>query len=156
MRKPKRPILLLSILSFVLLLLAGGGIYGGYHLILDPSGGLLNMPLSALEQTPFPNYTIPGYILLFGYGFGGLISIYGLWSRAPLPLLSPLARWTHEYWAWDLSLALGVGLIIWLTYQAIFYRAFAPIQLGMYGVAILLIGLPLLDPLKAYFYEDAR
>jgi hypothetical protein len=150
----KRPILLLVLLSAALLLLAVGGIYGGYNFILDPSGASMQMPLSALERTPFSDYRIPGFILMFAYGFGGLVSLYGLWSRASVPLLSTLERWTHEHWAWDLSLALGVILLIWLTYQVFFYTEFAPIQVIMYVIAVLLIGLPLLNPVRNYYREE--
>lgn len=149
----RRPILLLLLLSIVLVFLSFGGIYGGYYLITDPTGESMQMSLSALQNTPFRDYTLPGYVLMFVYGFGSLVVLYGLWSRAPLPFVSAITRWTHEFWAWDFALLLGVVLIVWLAYQALFYGAFAPIQLVMFGVAILLIGLPLLNPLREYFRE---
>lgn len=150
-----RPLLLLVLLSAVLLFTAFGGVFDGLHLINDPTGGSLNMPLSALERTPFRDYTLPGFVLMFLYGFGGVLSVYGLWSRARLPYDALVSHWTHEFWAWDSSLLLGFALIVWLTYQVIFYPAFAPIQFVMYGAAILMIGLPLLDPLREYFREEA-
>ncbi len=126
-QRSRRPFLLLVLLSAVLLFTAFGGIFGGIQLINDPTGSSMNMPLSA----------------------------YGLWSRARLPYDTLVSHWTHEFWAWDTSLLLGFVLMIWLTYQVIFYPAFAPIQFVMYGAAILLIGLPLLDPLREYFREEA-
>ncbi|MBN8635307.1 MAG: hypothetical protein J0M07_08305 [Anaerolineae bacterium] len=154
-QRSRRPFLLLVLLSAVLLFTAFGGIFGGIQLINDPTGSSMNMPLSALERTPFRDYTLPGYILMFVYGFGGVLSVYGLWTRARLPYDTLVSHWTHEFWAWDTSLLLGFVLMIWLTYQVIFYPAFAPIQFVMYGAAILLIGLPLLDPLREYFREEA-
>ena len=151
----RRPTLVLVLLTVVLLFTAIGGVYGGYHLLRDPSGGVLGMSLNYLDTTPFSDYTLPAFVLMFGYGFGSLVVIYGLWFRVPLPLVNTLEHMTHEHWSWDLTLALGVALILWLTYQVVMIPAFAPIQFVMYGVAILLIGLPLLDPMREYYHEQA-
>jgi hypothetical protein len=45
---------------------------GGIPLMLDPSGGMLHMPLSLLAQTPFHNFLIPGIILLTTNGLSSL------------------------------------------------------------------------------------
>lgn len=41
---------------------------GGGALVLDPSGGGLGLPVSALEHTPFPGFLIPGLLLTFVVG----------------------------------------------------------------------------------------
>jgi hypothetical protein len=45
---------------------------GGIPLIVDPSGGLLHMPLNLLEHSPFHSFLIPGIIL---FAANGLMSL---------------------------------------------------------------------------------
>ena len=62
-----------------ILLLAFMGIaacYGGGALILDPSGKLLEMPLTLLTESNFPNYLVPGLILFLMIGLLSLLTIY--------------------------------------------------------------------------------
>ncbi len=56
----------LYLLLFLLLFLAMGGIYGGMMLITDPSGEKIQFPPDVIERLPFPNYLIPGIILILG------------------------------------------------------------------------------------------
>ena len=61
------------------LLLAFMGIaacYGGGALILDPTGKLLEMPISLLIESNFPNYLVPGLILFLMIGILSLLTIY--------------------------------------------------------------------------------
>ncbi len=97
---------------------------GGIPLIVDPSGGLLHMPLNLLEHTPFHNFLIPGIILLVangllsvvafvaamrrGRGFGILVAFQGCviagWITVEVIVLRSVV-WPHYvYWA--------VGLIL--------------------------------------------
>jgi len=60
-------------LSILLLLFNGiGACYGGWHLITDPTGGTLQMPLYWIQNSPFKDYFIPGIILFL---FNGLLSL---------------------------------------------------------------------------------
>jgi hypothetical protein len=52
-----------NILLFLLSLLGLGAAFGGGTLIISPSGKILGMPLSMLENSPFNNFLIPGIIL---------------------------------------------------------------------------------------------
>ena len=61
------------IFALILLMFNGiSAIYGGWSLIKDPSGGLLQMPLENLHNSPFKDYLIPGIIL---FVFNGLFSL---------------------------------------------------------------------------------
>jgi hypothetical protein len=54
-----------------LLFLAFSSCVGGIPLIADPSGGILKMPVTFLEHSPFHSFLIPGLILLFANGILG-------------------------------------------------------------------------------------
>jgi hypothetical protein len=69
------PVYMLLILLFFQALSA---IFGGGALVLDPSGGLLQMPLELLQHSPFPNYFLPGLFLLVVLGVVPLITFIGL------------------------------------------------------------------------------
>ena len=45
-------------------------VLGGFGLVSDPSGTKMNIPLEALKNSPFPNYLIPGLVLLLVIGVG--------------------------------------------------------------------------------------
>jgi len=84
------------------------GFIGGIPLTIDPSGRLLNMPLSYLSSFPLPlhDFLLPGLWLLLGYGVGLSATAFLLWSRRPF--------------AWDVAMALGVIWLGWVTFQVIF------------------------------------
>jgi hypothetical protein len=116
-----------SYLLMALLLFQGlSGIAGGIGLVGDPSGDSLQISLSLLEGTPFNDYLIPGLILLVVLGIAPLIALYGLWKQ--------------RHWGWLGSLAIGVGLIIWIGVQILLigYQPQPPLQLiyGVLGIAI--------------------
>lgn len=68
----------------ILIIILGGlqlfnglsGLLGGFMLLDDPSGNSLSMKLEWLENTPFPDFLIPGIILLL---FVGLGNVLGFW-----------------------------------------------------------------------------
>ncbi len=146
-----RPFVPLLALSLCLLFLGINGFVGGYLMLSDPNGAPMGMPVSDLARTPFQNFFIPGLLLIFVWGCGSLLALIGLWLRPQWSLLSLPTRWTDEHWAWDLSLALGLVLIIWLTVQVFTLPAVAPIQLILYALAIALVVLPLLPQMRQHY-----
>jgi len=65
---------LLRILALITLGFLGvTSIVGSIPMILDPSGGLLRMPLSLLEHSPFHSFLIPGIILLVTNGLVAVV-----------------------------------------------------------------------------------
>lgn len=103
--------------------------FGGAALIIDPSGGLLGLPLDMLAGSPFKTYLIPGIILLLVLGVFPLIVFYGLWQR--------------KQWAWLGAVVVGMALIVWLAVEILMvgYHSEPPLQLiyGVVGVTLLLL-----------------
>jgi len=63
-----------------LVFLAAGGLYGGVAMLLDPSGGALQMT-EVLPSLPVPDFKLPGLFLLVVMGAAPLLLVYGLLAR---------------------------------------------------------------------------
>lgn len=151
-----RPFIPLLALTLCLLFLSINGVIGGVLMLSDPNGAPMGMPVSVLEYTPFQNFFLPGLWLIFIWGVGGLVALIGLWLRPEWLNFSILKRLTHEHWGWTLSVILGLALLVWLTVQVFTLPSLAPIQFILYGLAVLLIGLPLLPQMRQYYRLDER
>jgi len=118
---------LLKITAIALLSFLGfGGIYGGWILISDPSGGKFEWSLELLRGTPFGDYLIPGIVLMV---FIGLFPLY----ISVVTLMKKKSHW--------LIILQGIILIIWLTAELLFNPAFfvPAMHYSSYAVATLLI-----------------
>lgn len=113
----KRPIAL-WILIFWMLFLALGGLYGGITMLIDPSGGLLQMG-DVLQFLPVSDFVLPGLFLLFVMGLAPIVLVYALLARPKWQWLESLLQQSKHYWAWSGTIALVVILTIWLVIEGI-------------------------------------
>jgi len=124
----------------ILMLFQGlSGLFGGIALVIDPSGELLQMPLSMLAGSPFNTFLIPGIILLIILGIFPMVIFYGLWKRTN--------------WAWSGALMVSVALIIWIGVEIwmIGYHSEPPLQL-IYGLlGLILLSLVTLSSVRNQF-----
>jgi hypothetical protein len=143
------------VLMFLLLLLGISAMYGGYNLMVDPSGGQLQMPSNWIESTPFKNYFIPGLILFTVLGISPLVTVVALWLRPTWTLVRGLEHLSHEHWAWLASVKLGIALIIWITVQFLMFGARHPVQIGLElslgTLGILIITISLFPSVRRYY-----
>lgn len=147
----KRPWMPLIVLSICLIFLGVNGFIGGYLMLSDPYGAPMGMPVSVLQSTLFHNFIIPGIFLIVVWGAGSFIVLLGLWLHPQKPAFDLVTRWTREHWAWTLCVGLGMGLLIWLTYQVFTLPEIAPVQFILYALAILAVAIPLLPGMRAYY-----
>ena len=138
-------------LSVCLVFLSINGVIGGVLMLADPRGAPMGMPVSYLERTPFDSFIIPGLVLIFVWGCGSFVTLWGLWRRPQWPLLNRLSAPTGQHWAWTASVALGLALMVWLTVQVFTLPAVAVIQFILYALAALLVGLPLLPSMRRFY-----
>ena len=145
----KRPATL-WILIFWLLFLALGGLYGGIAMLLDPSGGSLQMT-EVLPLLPVSNYILPGLFLLVIMGLLPLFLIYGLLTRLNWSWLESLLRQTQYHWAWTGTVILGIVLAIWLIVEGALIGFKWAIQYvtAINGLLILLFAF--LPPVKRFY-----
>ena len=64
----------------LLLFLAVGAIAGGSVILSDPSGAFAQMSPRDLAGSPFPDFFMPGLVLLIVLGFGSALAAFLLWK----------------------------------------------------------------------------
>ncbi len=89
------------LLAAVQIVLGIAALFGGYGLLADAEG--LGMREAWLDGSPFPDYTVPGLVLLVAIGGGMLVS-------------GALAAAGHR-WAHRSALVMGAGLALWLVIE---------------------------------------
>ncbi|MCC6613692.1 MAG: hypothetical protein IT320_09460 [Anaerolineae bacterium] len=150
-RKPRRPTVKLLVLSACILFLSIMGFGGGIVMLGDPSGAGLGMETSMLAGTPFVDYLLPGLWLTVIYGVGGLVILYALWMRPNWSALAGVTRRTHEHWAWDVTLALGIVVMLWIIAQVVMIPMTAPIQAVVFVIGVIIVVIPLLPDMRHYY-----
>jgi hypothetical protein len=122
---------LFRILIIIILIINGlGALVGGYQLMRQPDGSLLQMSLDLLEGTPFVNFFIPGLILFI---FNGLMSVVTLF----------LTELKHRLHPWFI-IAQGAILMGWIIIQLILIKTFYPpmhITFILFGTLLILLGI---------------
>lgn len=109
----------------VLPFLALSSCVGGIPMILDPSGGILKMPLSVLAHSPFRNFLIPGLTLLTANGvLSAIVAVLVMRKVQSSGVLVCLQ---------------GCVLFGWITVQVIMLRAVVWLHFLYWGIALVLI-----------------
>jgi hypothetical protein len=102
------------------------GLIGGLLLVARPDGSLMNAKLSALAESPFSNWRVPGVLLatLVGGGFLGT----SLW------------QWQGREHARELSILAGLGLIAFEGAELV-WIGFQPLEAVFAGVGVAVVTL---------------
>ena len=132
---PRRPLTAWVLLA--LLIVQGlGGLAGGLSLTIAPDGSIMKMSTSLLDGSPFPDFLIPGLILMLVLGV--------------LPLVAAVGLWMGRRWAWYAAFVVGCSLMIWILVEItiIPYDALQPI---FGGVGLLIFVVSLLRPVRRYY-----
>lgn len=114
------------IVSLLLLLFNGAGaVYGGWSLLTDPSGANIQLSRTTLDQTPFPDFLIPGIVLFLCIGLFSFLAIVAML------LMHPRFSW--------LVLAEGILLSGWIVVQYAWTQVYHPLQVVMGATGLLLV-----------------
>jgi hypothetical protein len=113
----------------VLVVLVGGGWYGGLSFLTDPSGGGLGMRTAELPDWPLlGDFTLPGVALLVLFGLLPLVPIVLLLRSDPR--------------GWIATAAVGALLVLWMLGQIVALGlTFPGMQLTFLAVGLLLTAL---------------
>lgn len=101
----------------LLVLQAITGLWGGAYLIVAPDGSLFDMPVSALKNSPFTTFLIPGLALLVLLGIVPAFAAYGMIAHPKWKWPQKLNVYSNQFWAWTFALYAGLMLIIWIDVQ---------------------------------------
>lgn len=141
-------------LVFLQIFLGIGAVFGGLVLVIDPSGSLIKMPISLLEQSPFHNFLIPGIILFSVLGMIPLIVTLGLITKRDWKKANALNIFKEMYWSWTYSLYLGFALIIWITAEVYFIKHVAIIHVVYIGIGLAIQAVTLLPSVQKYYFKE--
>ncbi|HEY6062739.1 MAG TPA: hypothetical protein VIV35_03965 [Chitinophagaceae bacterium] len=97
----------------------------GLLMISDPGGGILNLPLSLLDNTPFKDYRIPGILLTIMVGGVNLIALFFNMQRHP----------SRYNWA----MAGGFMISVWILVQLLLVQAAHWLHFIYLGIGLLII-----------------
>lgn len=128
-------------LTMILLAFNGvGALFGGYHLMHDPSGRSIQLPSEFLNGSIFPDYFIPGLALFVLIGILSIISFgFGLFRAALFSNLVTIQ---------------GILLAGWLLIQILTIREFYFLQVIFGSIALFFIFAG--RTLKPYKTEHSR
>jgi hypothetical protein len=124
-------------------LLATQGVVGLMAAVCGP--GLivtdgLGMPRSALDETPFHSFLIPGIVL--GVVVGGSL------------LASTYMVWRNRRGARRAAIASSVVLLGWISVEAVLIHGGRPLQLVIFAAAFAMVALALRTPRRAVQMPD--
>lgn len=106
---------------------AAGALPSGYLFITHPDGSGLGMTLEALQDSPFPDYLIPGLFLFLIIGC--------------LHLFAAMASFRQRGLTGKAGLALGAVLALWIILQVFFIGLTAWLQPAFFVVGLVEMGL---------------
>ena len=153
--KTKRPFPI-NVLLFLLLFLFLGALYGGMALILDTSGGLLQMPLTILENSPFNNFLIPGLLLFTVLGILPALVFYSLLKQPQCTWLNVLNIYRDMYWGWTFTVYTGFVLIIWISVQTLLINSVHLVHTGYVMLGILIVCVALLPSVRQHYCQNGQ
>ncbi len=141
------------ILSFLLLFLSAGAIYGGGSFIISPDGSLLQMDEGWLDLIPFTNFLIPGIILFTMLGIFPFFALIGLFYRKSNRKLNLLNIFREKHWGWTYSLYSGIICIVWIIVQQIMTEYFV-LQPVISAVGILIVIVCLIPRVQKFYTKE--
>jgi hypothetical protein len=125
------------LLSAVLAILSLGGLSGAWMFLAHPDGKGIGME-ETLAKLPVSSFVLPGVFLLLIMCLLPALLIVGLLARPDWAWLDPVSRATGMHWSWLATLALGIGIVIWLGVESLYIGFSAPAQ---YFTAVLGVGI---------------
>ncbi|WP_435922187.1 hypothetical protein [Paenibacillus sp. DYY-L-2] len=129
-----------------------GAVYGGGAFVIDPSGQLLRIPTEMMQVPLFPDYLIPGLLLLVLLGLCPLGVMVSLLLRKPWTMGERLNIFRAAHWSWSFSLYIGFALLVWIMVQLYILKATYAIHIVYMTLGLAIQAVTLLPSVRG-FYE---
>lgn len=141
----------LYVLAFLMVFMGLMGILGGGLLAMRPDGSLMKIPVSDLAPTIFPDFLIPGLMLLIIIGILPMLLTYALFARPNSNILKKLNLYSDMDWPWAWAVYYGFVVILWIVIEItlIGYHTVVQSAVSVWGVAI--VALALTPRVRNYF-----
>jgi hypothetical protein len=140
-----------NVLVGLLAFLGLGAIFGGGTLVISPSGKLLGIPITLLQNTPFPDFLVPGIILFTVLGVLPTGVAIALLNKPAFKLAETLNCYRDMHWAWTYSVYVGFALIIWIQVEMTFLQSVHWSHTLYMCLAIAIIFIALLPSIRGQF-----
>lgn len=136
--------------TVTLLVLLGVTAVAGSVRMVSAGAGDDTFPGAWLDPVPLiDSWTAPGLVLGLGFGVGSLITAHGLLRRPRWSWLAAIDRWTGHHWSWAATVALGVGLVLWIVVQLWYLPETLWLQAVYGGLGVVLAALPLTSSVRS-------
>lgn len=133
-----------------------GALVGGGMLVADPSGELIQIPVSMLQRSPFFDFLVPGLLLFTVFGLFPLLALYSMICRPEIRWANVLNPFKSLHSSWALSLYTGFGLIIWIMVQTYILNTVHIIHVVYMSFGLLIQIFTLWPSVQRYFILDSR
>jgi hypothetical protein len=131
-------------LLFLLGFLGVGALGGGFVLMVSPSGKLLGgLPTTMLQNSPFPDFFVPGMILFTLLGLGPCLLVLALIKKPSSRFLQFLNVFRDMHWAWGFTVYTAFALIIWIQVELVYAQSVHWLQTAymLYSIPVLIMAL---------------
>jgi len=136
------------------LFLGIGAVFGGVALVIDPSGDVFGISPDFMKIELFPDYLIPGIILLVFMGICPLIVAWGLLTRRECKWVERLNVFKNSHWSWAYSLYISITLIIWISVETYILNAVALIHLFYIALGLAIQIVTVLPQVNESYLKD--
>jgi len=140
-----------NLLVFLLGFLGVGAFGGGGVFILSPGGEMMGMPVSAIGNSPFSSFLIPGIILFTVLGLLPLLLVYALIKKPGWRSPEYFNFFNDMHWAWTYSVYAGFALIIWIQTEMICMKTVHWSQSLYMGIALAILFVALLPQVRMVY-----
>lgn len=122
----------------------------GLALSIDPTGGLVNMPVKMLAGSPFRDFRIPGLILLAVLGLGALVLATALYRLPAWSWAAQLNPCKSRHWVWAATIVYGLAVMTWIATEVTMIGFDSWLQPFHFGIGLAFAILALAPPMRRY------
>jgi hypothetical protein len=142
--------MLVGLLTFLGL----GAVAGGGPLVLAPNGSLFGIPPSILHDS-FPNFFMPGLLLVCFIGIFPLATAYALLAKPKWRFAERVNFYTDMHWSWTACISVAFTLIFWIQAEMLILRGVHWLH-GFYTLlAVVILFIALLPKVRAQYTLSA-